>query len=71
MKSMSSINSKPKPKKVVYAPPPTDSSIFTSIDSIEINEDEEVEWKWLELPDGNRVVTNYKILSQAESQHNC
>ena len=55
---MSSINSQPKQKKVVYAPPPSDSSLFTSIYSIEINEDEEVEWQWLELPDGNRVVTN-------------
>ena len=68
---MSSINSKPKPKKVVYAPPPTDSSIFASIYSIEINEDEEVEWKWLELPDGNRVVTNYKILRSEERERNC
>ena len=64
---MSSINSQTKPKKVVYAPSPSDSSyLFTSIYSIEINEDEEVEWQWLEFPDGNRVVTNYKILSQHE-----
>ena len=67
---MSSINSQPKPKKVVYAPPPSDSSLFTSIYSIEINEDEEVEWQWLELPDGNRVVTDYKILSQQETKQN-
>ena len=61
---MSTINSQIKPKKTVYAPAPSDSSLFTSIYSIEINEEEEVEWQWLELPDGNRVVTNYKILSQ-------
>ena len=67
---MSSINSQPKRKKVVYAPSPSDSSIFTSIYSIEINEDEEVEWQWLELPDGNRVVTNYKILSKLETKQN-
>ncbi len=24
------------------------------------NQDEEVEWQWLELPDGNRVVTNFE-----------
>jgi hypothetical protein len=48
-------------KKIVLAPPPSTSSIPPSIYSIEINEDEEVEWHWLDLPDGNRVVTNYKI----------
>ena len=67
---MSSINSQAKRKKVVYAPPPSDLSIFTSIYSIEINEDEEVEWQWLELPDGNRVVINYKILSKQETKRN-
>ena len=67
---MSSINSQPKRKKVVYAPSPSDSSPFTSIYSIEINEDEEVEWQWLELPDGNRVVINYKILSKQETKRN-
>ncbi|MDJ0570000.1 MAG: hypothetical protein QNJ53_13270 [Pleurocapsa sp. MO_192.B19] len=64
---MSGINSQPKQKKIVYAPSPSDSSLFTSIYSIEIDKDEEVEWQWLELPDGNRVVTNYKILSQQET----
>ena len=67
---MSGINSQPKRKKVVYAPSPSDSSLLTSIYSIEIDEDEEVEWQWLELPDGNRVVTNYKILSQQETKQN-
>ena len=67
---MNSINSQKKQKKIVYAPPPTDSDIFISIYSIEINEDEEVEWQWLELPDGNRVVTNYKILRKQETKKN-
>ena len=67
---MNSTNSETKRKKVVYAPSPTDSSIFASIYSIEINEDEEVEWQWLELPDGNRVVINYKILSTRKIKQN-
>ncbi len=67
---MSKINSELKGKKIVYAPPPTASYLFTSIYSIEINEDEEVEWQWLELPDGNRVVTNYKILKKQETTEN-
>ena len=68
---MSSINSRVKPKKTVYAPSPSDSSLFTSIYSIEINEDEEIEWQWLELPDGNRVVTNYRIIGKGETKQNC
>ena len=63
-------NSREKRTKVVYAPSPSDSSLFTSIYSIEINEHEEVEWQWLELPDGNRVVTNYKIISRRETEQN-
>lgn len=62
------MNSQQKNKKVVDAPPPSNSSLFTSIYSIEISEDEEVEWHWLELPDGNRVVTDYKIISQPKNQ---
>ncbi len=62
------MNSQQKNKKVVDAPPPSNSSLFTSIYSIEIAEDEEVEWHWLELPDGSRVVTDYKIISQPKNQ---
>jgi hypothetical protein len=51
-----------KPKKIVKTPAPSDPSIIPSIYCIELDCDEEVEWQWLELPDGNRVVTNYKII---------
>lgn len=66
---MSSIQTETKQTKVVYAPSPSSSDLFTSIYSIEIYEDEEVEWKWLELPDGNRVVTNYRILNKESEQN--
>lgn len=46
----------------VQAPPPTDSSILPSIYSIELRNDQEVEWQWTELSDGNRVVIGYKII---------
>jgi hypothetical protein len=49
-------------KKVVRTPPPSDPSIIPSIYCIVLKQDEEVEWQWLELPDGKRVVTNYKII---------
>ena len=48
-------------RRIVKAPAPTDPSIPNSIFSIELNEDEEVEWHWFNLPDGNRVVTRYKV----------
>ena len=49
--------------RVVCAPPPSASYLFTSIYSITIKEDQDVEWQWLELPDGNRVVIDYKIIN--------
>jgi hypothetical protein len=67
---MNGIDSQQKQTKIVYAPPPTDSSLCSSIYSIEIKENEEVEWQWLELPDGNRVVTDYKILRKKEIKQN-
>ncbi|MGF1539559.1 MAG: hypothetical protein ACFCU5_03765 [Pleurocapsa sp.] len=58
---MASIHSG-KRTKVVYAPPPSNSDLLSSIYSIEIAEDQEVEWQWLRLPDGSRVVIDYKII---------
>jgi hypothetical protein len=69
MSSISSIHSETKQTKVVYAPSPSNSDLFTSIYSIEIYEHEEVEWQWLELPDGSRVVTNYIILTKENEQN--
>lgn len=59
------MNQPPKPKKntrTVLAPPPTVPSISPSIYGIELEEGLDVEWHWLEFPDGNKVVTNYRVL---------
>jgi hypothetical protein len=48
--------------KIIIAPPPTDPQIFTSIYSIEVREDLNVQWLWTHFPDGNRVVTGYKLI---------
>jgi hypothetical protein len=48
--------------KIVYAPLPTDLDIIPSIISIEIQEEYDIQWFWTDLPNGNRVVTNYKII---------
>jgi hypothetical protein len=57
-KSQRSLESK---TYIYMAPPPTDPEIIPSIYSIELREDQEVEWHWTHLPDGNAVVTGYKI----------
>lgn len=59
---MNSISDSTTKTRVVYAPPPSDPALFTSIYSIRLYENQDIEWQWLELPDGNRVVFNYKII---------
>jgi hypothetical protein len=50
---------------IVHAPPPTDPDIIPSIYWIEVAKDIVVEWLWTHLPDGNRVVTGYKLIPPA------
>ena len=61
-KSLNPQEKKTSNTRVVEAPPPTDSSILPSIYSIELRDDQEVEWQWTQLPDNNRVVTGYKLI---------
>lgn len=63
------MNTSPASKRQTYvenAPPPTDPLIFPSIYYIELQLDQAVEWVWTDLPDGNRVVTDYQIISKSE-----
>jgi hypothetical protein len=55
---------------VLQAPPPTEPSIPPSIYWIELRNDQEVEWQWTNFPDGNGVVTGYKII-QRKAQATC
>jgi hypothetical protein len=58
---------KQKEKKntyICYAPSPTDPAIIPSIYYIELKGDLEVEWVWTHLPDGNQVVTGYKLINK-------
>jgi hypothetical protein len=60
------MNQPPEPKKntrTVLAPPPTAPSIPPSIYGVELEFGLDVEWHWLELPDGNKVVTQYRIIA--------
>ncbi|WP_217523296.1 hypothetical protein [Pleurocapsa sp. PCC 7327] len=47
---------------IVQAPPPSSPDIVPSIYWIELAEGFLVEWLWTYLPDGNRVVTDYKLI---------
>ena len=67
---MSSIQNNTKKTKIVYAPPPSDSTCFSSIYSITLYEHQEVEWQWLEFPDGNRVVIDYKVIERLKTSQN-
>ena len=52
-----------KRTKIVDAPLPSHSYLLRSIYQIEIDETQEVIWKWLVLPNGSRVVTDYQIIN--------
>ena len=67
---MKKLNRNTTKKRVVYAPPPSASYLFTSIHSITLREDQDVEWQWLEIPDGNRVVIDYKIINRQSTEEN-
>ena len=55
-------------KRVVYAPRSDYSSIPASVVSVELSEDEDVEWLWTHYPNGQSIVTGYKIIKQGNSQ---
>jgi hypothetical protein len=59
---MNALKTSPPTIQFVPAPPPTHPTIPPSIYGVKLNSTEKVEWEWLDLPDGNRVVTGYKIL---------
>ena len=65
---MKAIDNNTTNTRIVYAPPPSASYLFTSIYSITLKEDQDVEWQWLELPDGNRVVIDYKIIDRQSTE---
>jgi hypothetical protein len=62
------IGSKDRETYIIHAPPPTDSAIMPSIYWIELAIDQAVEWLWTVLPDGNRVVTGYRVIPKQDSE---
>ena len=53
-------------KRTVYAPQAEHNSSPPAIISVELNEDEDVEWIWTHTADGKSVVTGYIITKRAD-----
>lgn len=51
-------------RRIVCAPQPTPVAISASIISVELGEDEEVEWQWTHFPDGRSMATGYSIIKK-------
>jgi hypothetical protein len=60
--------SEDKQKKIVVAPQPSlvsPSSLPSSrVISVELENDEDVEWVWMSLPDGTQYVSGYTIIKK-------
>ncbi|WP_319418830.1 hypothetical protein [Pleurocapsa sp. FMAR1] len=63
-------NSQENQKRIVTAPQPslsldsTATNIPSTVISVELNENEEVEWIWTTYSNGQRVVTGYNIIQK-------
>jgi hypothetical protein len=61
-------------KRIVTAPQPSllfnlnTVNIPSSIISVELKENEEVEWIWTSYPNGQRVITGYNIIEKTKYQ---
>ena len=53
-------------RRTVYAPQPKDRSEHPAVISVELDEDEGVEWIWTHTSDGESVVTGYTIVKKAK-----
>ncbi|MGV2829735.1 hypothetical protein [Myxosarcina sp. GI1(2024)] len=63
-------NSQENSKRIVPAPQPSlsltsaTSNIPSAVISVELNENEEVQWIWTTYPNGQIVVTGYNIIQK-------
>jgi hypothetical protein len=56
-------------KNVAYPPYIDFSSNHPGVLSVELEEDEDVQWHWTHYPDGTSVVTGYTIIRKAGNEH--
>lgn len=57
-----------KPKRIVTAPVSSAFNSASSVLSVELSEDEEVQWQWTHLPNGESLVTGYEIIKKKEPE---
>jgi hypothetical protein len=55
-------------KRIVYAPQPDTTLSAPAVISIELAEDEDVEWQWTHLANGTSIITGYMIIKPAEQR---
>lgn len=53
-------------KRIVYAPQPDTTLSAPAVISVELAEDEQVEWQWTHLANGKSIVTGYTIIQPTE-----
>jgi hypothetical protein len=58
---------RPKRRRIVLAPAPSNPQLRSTVQNVQCTEDEEVEWQWTETPEG-RIVTGYRIVSAAQAR---
>jgi len=62
------IDTKNSQKRLVHAPRSQNSLTPPTVLSVELNEDEDVQWQWTHYPNGESVVTGYTIVKKENSQ---
>ena len=53
-------------RRTVYAPKTKGDAEHPAVISVELNEDEDVEWTWTHTADGKSVVTGYIITKRTD-----
>lgn len=56
-----------KKTRTVYAPQAEGVSAAPQVISVELADDEEVEWQWTHTADGKSIVTGYTIIKKPDT----
>jgi hypothetical protein len=59
---------KAEKKHIVQAPSSGKSDLPGQVLTVELGEDEEVNWQWTHRPDGTSVVTGYDIVKKTDEK---
>lgn len=54
-------------QRIEYAPVAGSIDVSSSVISVVLNEDEEVQWCWAHFPNGSSVVTGYEIIKAGQA----